>query len=113
MLASEVPSACPQCDYPFSPIRLQPRWQKKAVGLFLAGLVLTPAWIGFLVYLATVHNQLLVPHGGGGVVGILGVYLAPAFLAGFLAFQVRRVVALQCRKCGWSRVCLIDRSRSR
>jgi hypothetical protein len=112
MRLSDLPEACPQCGYTFSRFLQQPRWQKKAALLLVAGCALTIPWIWLLSYALVEEGTFLVPS-GGGLFALAAIYLGPGILSAVIAYRMRRIVPLRCRKCCWSQVCLIDTPRYR
>ena len=113
MRLSELPESCPECGHNFSRFLQQPRWQKKAILLLVAGSTLTIPWIVALTFFLFEEGQVVNIGSMGKSVGLAAVIMVPAILAGVMAYRTRRVVALRCRKCGWSKACLIDNPQYR
>ncbi|MFC1597377.1 hypothetical protein ACFL5Q_05490 [Planctomycetota bacterium] len=82
--------------------------QKKAIVLFLAGVVFTIVWAGALAGLAAISPILVVPRHPIGWAVIAAVVLAPGLLIGNLVMKMPKVVRIRCTKCSWSESYRID-----
>ncbi len=109
MKITQLPKSCPNCDKPFSTV-LRPKRtpQKKAVMLFLAGIVLTIVWALVLFGLATLSPVVVVPrHPIGFVIAVI-ILFAPGLAIGSWAMKLPKVVRLNCSKCQWSDRYVVD-----
>lgn len=102
----DLPEECPQCGHGFSTLVRPPRkMQKKAIALFLAGIVLTIPWslvvgplIGMIGLPANIPTMLLFAV----------IIFGPGIVVGLVAFNMRKVITLVCRECNWKERFLID-----
>jgi uncharacterized membrane protein YfcA len=103
----ELPKACPACGEIFNATRRhERRLQKRAILIFLLGIVLSVI-VGGLVL-----SQLPPPRSKVmflvEVLAALVVSLLPALLVGYVAMCLRKVVTLSCWRCKWSENFKVD-----
>ena len=109
MKPTQLPKTCPDCGKAFSRhMRPTRKMRKKALLLFLAGVVFTMMWAAGLAGLAAISPILVVPRHPIGWAIIAVIVFAPGLLIGGWAMKMPKVVRLQCTKCNWSESYVID-----
>ena len=96
------PEECPHCGHKFSTLmRRQWRMQKKAMLLFLVGVLLIFPWAGLLFALASISPVIIVPRHPFAWVVVLIVICAPGLLVGRLAIGIPKMTTIRCSQCHW------------
>jgi hypothetical protein len=113
MRLAEVPDSCPKCGHNFSRLLQKPRWQRMAVLIMVLGCAVTVPWMGVIMYVWLNKNEFFPDLHLQRSKGVMWLGLAPGLLAGLVAYSMRHVIPLRCRKCGWSMKCLIDKPQYR
>ena len=75
--------------------------QKKAIVLFVAGVILCVPWALALLAFSATGDVIVIPTGPGGIVAIVAIVSLPAFVGGVIAFRIPRLIRLRCANCGW------------
>ena len=109
MKLTELPQSCPDCQTKLGSVRRPVRkLQKKAILLFLFGVVATIVWALLLFCLVALSPVIVVPRHPAALVAVLAIIVAPGILIGGWALRLPKVVRLKCNSCQWSSPFLVD-----
>lgn len=75
--------------------------QKKAMAIFLFGILLTFPWAALLFGVVAISPVLVIPESPAAWAVAVAIIFAPGLIVGGLALKLPKMTTIKCSKCKW------------